>query len=99
MKRDIAQRRQLRAVGKTDISKYNLAPHLPFKFSPALRFCRFVDNLKDAFTRRSSGLHKLVELMQFAHRFVEKTAAYKKENEIAQIGRSRQDLTRPNHDD
>src|SRR4029077_19680554 len=99
MKGDIAQRRQLRAVGKTDISKYNLAPHLPFKFSPALRFRWFVNNFKNALTRGASGLDQLVELMEFTHRFVEKTAEYKKGGEIAQVGRPRQDLTRPNHDD
>ena len=64
-----------------------------------LRFRWFVNDFKDALARGASGLNQLIKLMQFAYRFVEKTAEYKKGGEIAQIGRSCQDLTRPNHDD
>src|SRR4029077_18643219 len=99
MKGDIAQRRQLRAVGKTDISKYNLSPHLPFKFSPALRFCWFVNNFKDALTRGASGLDQLVELMEFTHRFVEKTGQQKKGAKIAQFDRPGENILRSNRND
>src|SRR4029077_4249585 len=90
MKGDIAQRRQLRAVGKTDISKFNLAPHVPFKFSPVLRFRWFVNNFEDTLARGASSLDQLVELMQFADWLVEKSCEHKKCDETAERNRAAQ---------
>src|SRR2546429_981244 len=95
----MARPRHLGAVGKTDISKFNLTPPLPLKFSPALRLRWFVNNFKDALTRRSSGLDQLVELMQFAHRFVEKTGQQKKGAKIAQLDRLGENILRSNRND
>src|SRR3954469_19360481 len=44
----------------------------------------FVDNFENAFTRGAPGLHKLIELMQFADWFIQETSEHKKSDEIPQ---------------
>ena len=57
-----------------------------------LRLGRFVDDFEDALACRPSGLDQLVELMQFAHRLVEKTGQQKEGAEIAQLNRLGQNI-------
>src|SRR5437764_11674609 len=99
MKRDVAQCRQLGAVSKTDIPKFNLTPHLRLKFSAALRFRWFVNNFKNALARGASSLDQLIELMQFAHWLVKKTGKKKKGAENAQLDRVGQNILRSNRND
>src|SRR6476619_8054746 len=60
---------------------------------------RLVDDFENALAGRASGLHQLIELMQFADWFVKKTGQDEKRCQVAELHRAGEDRARtdPNH--
>ena len=55
----------------------------------------FVHNFENALARGASGLNQLIELMQFANRFVKKTGQHQKRDKVAELHRAAQHVTCP----
>src|SRR5712691_3393431 len=90
------------AVTEADIVEADVAGdanHLSLCSVPS-RFNRFIDNFKDALTGGASGLHQLIELMQFVDRFIQESGEHKECDQVTDLHRTAQDLAgaHPNHE-
>ena len=96
MKANVLKRRSaFFSIVETDIVETDIAFHAHSFFRDIPSWLnRFIDDLEHALAGRASGLHQLIELMQFINRFIQKSREHKKADEVTRLHDAAQHCSR-----
>ena len=91
MKRNVSSAGKLFGVAEAHILEANIAGDLATdsRLAPRPGSIWLIDDFENALARGAPGLHQLIELMQFADRFIQETGQHEKGDQIARAASRR----------